>query len=439
MVTKYVLPDLLERSGERAVIVSRSLKTWGTSESGLAEMIAERVDQQTNPTIAFLARGIEGIYVRMTAKAPTEDEARDAPRRRRRRAAQGARRARVRGRRRHDGVGGAAPLRGARVVARRRRVAHRRVHRRAPRQRARREPHVPRLDRVVRHRGEALGARCHRRAGGHRGGGEADGRGRAARARRRRRASRSPASPGPTSRTASRSAPSGTASPSPATSPRRSPPGCRSTASASASSPPSRCSTCCGCGCSHLDEVVVGLARSPAAFLAVVPPPAARAWTESAQNSAAAVGARPAVDAAPSNGTSPCSSSARCPTPTRSAEFVAESVRPREPFTLSLGGGGAFPTARRASVLWLGVREGEDALAELAAPFADDDRPFRAHLTLARVRPGTQTSRTWSSPRSTRAVRVEPWTVDEVVLFESDDTIPLARCTPRVRASDWLG
>jgi nicotinamide-nucleotide amidase len=75
MVNKYVLPDLLERSGERAVIVSRSLKTWGTSESGLAELIAERVDQQTNPTIAFLARGIEGIYVRMTAKAPTEEEA----------------------------------------------------------------------------------------------------------------------------------------------------------------------------------------------------------------------------------------------------------------------------------------------------------------------------------------------------------------------------
>jgi len=76
MVMNSVLPDLLERSGERAVIVSRSLKTWGASESGLAEMIAARVDQQTNPTIAFLARGIEGIYVRMTAKAPTEAEAR---------------------------------------------------------------------------------------------------------------------------------------------------------------------------------------------------------------------------------------------------------------------------------------------------------------------------------------------------------------------------
>ena len=108
-------PTCSSARGERAVIVSRSLKTWGTSESGLAEMIAERVDQQTNPTIAFLARGIEGIYVRMTAKAPTEDEARDAARRGRRRAAHGARRARVRGRRRDDGVRGAAAVRGARA------------------------------------------------------------------------------------------------------------------------------------------------------------------------------------------------------------------------------------------------------------------------------------------------------------------------------------
>jgi nicotinamide-nucleotide amidase len=76
MVEEHVLPDLLERSGERAVIVSRSLKTWGTSESGLSEMIADRVDLQGNPTIAFLARGIEGLYVRLTAKAATDAEAR---------------------------------------------------------------------------------------------------------------------------------------------------------------------------------------------------------------------------------------------------------------------------------------------------------------------------------------------------------------------------
>ena len=76
MVSDQVLPDLLTRAGDSAAIVSLSLKTWGQSESGLAEMIAHRVDAQTNPTIAFLARGIEGLVVRLTAKASSETEAR---------------------------------------------------------------------------------------------------------------------------------------------------------------------------------------------------------------------------------------------------------------------------------------------------------------------------------------------------------------------------
>jgi nicotinamide-nucleotide amidase len=79
MVTTHVIPDLLRRSGVAATIVSRSLKTWGTSESALAEMIAHRLDALDpagNPTIAFLARGIEGLVVRITAKGPNEEEAR---------------------------------------------------------------------------------------------------------------------------------------------------------------------------------------------------------------------------------------------------------------------------------------------------------------------------------------------------------------------------
>ncbi len=78
MVTGHVLPDLLARSGEASVLVSRSLKTWGTSESALAEMVAGRVDALDaagNPTIAFLARGIEGLVVRITAKAASHAEA----------------------------------------------------------------------------------------------------------------------------------------------------------------------------------------------------------------------------------------------------------------------------------------------------------------------------------------------------------------------------
>jgi nicotinamide-nucleotide amidase len=78
MIDLEVIPDLQEHMGERAVIVSRTLRTWGLSESGLGEMVASRhevLEAVGNPTIAFLASGMEGIKVRLTAKAPTDEEA----------------------------------------------------------------------------------------------------------------------------------------------------------------------------------------------------------------------------------------------------------------------------------------------------------------------------------------------------------------------------
>ena len=78
MVQRAVLPDLLARSGESAVIASRTLRTWGESESGLNEQldgVIARLDEIGNPTLAFNASGWEGIKVRLTAKAPTIDEA----------------------------------------------------------------------------------------------------------------------------------------------------------------------------------------------------------------------------------------------------------------------------------------------------------------------------------------------------------------------------
>jgi nicotinamide-nucleotide amidase len=78
MVNGTVIPDLTARSGLSAVIRSRVLRTWGTSESALAELLAERIDElddSGNPTLAFLASGVEGLKVRITAKAPTEPEA----------------------------------------------------------------------------------------------------------------------------------------------------------------------------------------------------------------------------------------------------------------------------------------------------------------------------------------------------------------------------
>jgi nicotinamide-nucleotide amidase len=75
MVAGTILPDLRRRMGQTAVIRSRVLRTWGASESGVAEMVGGRVeelDKLGNPTIAFQASGIDGIKVRIVAKCNDE-------------------------------------------------------------------------------------------------------------------------------------------------------------------------------------------------------------------------------------------------------------------------------------------------------------------------------------------------------------------------------
>jgi competence/damage-inducible protein CinA-like protein len=77
MVTVGVLPDLQARAGIIAVIHSRTLRTWGKSESGIAEELDDeirRLDEAGTATIAFLASGWEGLKVRITAKAASENE-----------------------------------------------------------------------------------------------------------------------------------------------------------------------------------------------------------------------------------------------------------------------------------------------------------------------------------------------------------------------------
>ena len=75
MLEGTVLPDIKRRAGVSAVIRSRTLRTWGTSEARLGELVAERIDtldRSGRATIAFLASGIEGLKVRVTAKAQDE-------------------------------------------------------------------------------------------------------------------------------------------------------------------------------------------------------------------------------------------------------------------------------------------------------------------------------------------------------------------------------
>lgn len=94
------------------------------------------------------------------------------------------------------------------------------------------------------------------------------------------------------------------------------------------------------------------------------------------------------------------------------------------PFSIRFGAYGAFPRANRAAVLWLGVDEGLEPLQTLAAEvemavrragFPAEGRPFKAHLTLSRLRP----------PEDVRPVLErlpafgKSMPVEEVVLFRS--------------------
>jgi 2'-5' RNA ligase len=95
------------------------------------------------------------------------------------------------------------------------------------------------------------------------------------------------------------------------------------------------------------------------------------------------------------------------------------------PIALEVSGLGAFPSPRRPRVLWVGVAEAPDrgrlrALAAAverearAAGFAPEDRPFRAHATLARAAAGLATSPPEGAFEFGRA-----W-VESLTLFRSD-------------------
>lgn len=100
---------------------------------------------------------------------------------------------------------------------------------------------------------------------------------------------------------------------------------------------------------------------------------------------------------------------------------AADAVAARhQPFEMTLGGVGAFPTFRRARVVWIGVAA--DPRLELlhhdlevacgAAGFEVEGRPFRPHITLARVRAPLAADR--AKPLARAARRVAYAASDEV-------------------------
>ncbi|MBI3947801.1 MAG: RNA 2',3'-cyclic phosphodiesterase [Armatimonadetes bacterium] len=101
----------------------------------------------------------------------------------------------------------------------------------------------------------------------------------------------------------------------------------------------------------------------------------------------------------------------------------------RPAFSLCLSGVGAFPSTQRPRTVWLGVSQGARHLEALAAVveaavvaegFPPEERPFRAHLTLGRVKVSPPPADLARALAAEAAAQVGEMAVGEVVLVRSE-------------------
>lgn len=109
------------------------------------------------------------------------------------------------------------------------------------------------------------------------------------------------------------------------------------------------------------------------------------------------------------------------------SEQLSGTLRYRSSFDIVYEGLGAFPSFERPRIFWLGVRDPQSLIAlqrEVEAVthnlgFAEDDRPFHPHITLARIRQHTATHRLTATLKS---LTLEPVLTrcSEVLLMKSE-------------------
>ena len=117
----------------------------------------------------------------------------------------------------------------------------------------------------------------------------------------------------------------------------------------------------------------------------------------------------------------------------RVGEAAHEAASRHAPFELALGGLGCFPPKGVPRVLWVGASKGAEALEAYARDleqglrghgFDRADHPFRAHLTIGRVRdsragPALAPSRDWRVALASVAVQAPAFRVERIAVVHS--------------------
>lgn len=109
-------------------------------------------------------------------------------------------------------------------------------------------------------------------------------------------------------------------------------------------------------------------------------------------------------------------------------DAVSDAVAESEPFALEIRGIGAFPNWRHPRVVWAGCAEGDREASRLAGlvesacvdlGYERERRPFRAHLTLGRVKEPSHALGLYDAAKMLEDKPFGYVDVDEVVVFMS--------------------
>lgn len=107
---------------------------------------------------------------------------------------------------------------------------------------------------------------------------------------------------------------------------------------------------------------------------------------------------------------------------------MEEAAQGAGPLEVRVGGVGAFPNERWPRVIWVGFEEPTGGLAALhkrleaalvPLGYEPEDRPFRPHLTLARIKVPARAGRVVHALEAHKDVDLGKITIDRIVLYQS--------------------